>query len=305
MPLSEAGLLRTLCFYTTLGYAPTRAELMSEWDGGGNVEGGACHVMPLQDAFRSLIDRGLMVEQRGRCVLSGHEDLILEHERREALFSRKVRYARRAARWFARLSGVRFIALCNTTSLAHARDEADLDFVLITRAGTVWQTRAWSVFPFKLFRRRPHESHGRRDAVCLSFFLDDQHLDLSSLLLPDDVYFRHWFLSLLPLYDDGVGRAFWEANALILQRHPFARTWAMSPDLAVHRPRVRIPMVRLVEPVASRLQMRTFHPSIRAVMNRDTRVVVRDGVLKFHVEDGREAYREAYRALCNQYDVEA
>ncbi len=38
-------------------------------------------------------------------------------------------------------------------------------------------------------------------------------------------------------------------------------------------------------------------------MNRDTTVVVNDHVLKFHVRDGRAAYRERYVELCKRYEV--
>ena len=125
--------------------------------------------------------------------------------------------------------------------------------------------------------------------MCLSFFVDDRHLDLTTLQLAgDDVYFRHWFLSLLPLYDDGVGRELWERNAAIRARHPDARPWTVSPDVRVGSVRIRMPAFAFLEKPARWIQMRAFGPAIREAMNRDTRVVVRDGVLKFHVEDGRE-----------------
>jgi len=314
MESHETGLLRALCFHTVWGYAPTRAEVLSSWDGGlqSSPQPGLQpprfsgeNRPPLSGEYQGLLDRGMILERRGRCVFAGHEDLIAEHEQREALFPRKVRSARRATRWLCRLAGVRFVALCNTTALAQARDEGDLDFFIITRAGTIWQTRLWSVFPFKFFRRRPRESHGHRDAVCLSFFVDDRHLDLTPLQLAgDDVYFRHWFLSLLPLYDDGVGRELWERNAAIRARHPDARPWAVSPDLRVGKARIRIPAPSFLEKPARWIQTRMFIPAIREAMNRDTRVVVRDGVLKFHVEDGREKFRDHYRALCKQYGIE-
>lgn len=255
-------------------------------------------------AMRELINDGTVVEQRGRVTFAGQDALIEEHEKREALFARKIRRARRVARWLASLAGVRFVALCNTTSRAHARDEGDLDFIVIAWRGTLWQTRGWGTLPFRLMGLRPRKDRIIRDAVCLSFFLDDASLDLSSLMLPDDdPDFRHWFLNFLPLYDDGIGKYFWNANRAITQQHPFALPWVVSPDLRVRTPWLRLPMLSFLEKFARRLQERALPSAIKSRMNQDTTVIVNDHVLKFHVHDGRTSFREKYRILCEQYGV--
>jgi hypothetical protein len=297
------GLLRSLVFYSVLGYPPTRAEWFAAWDGQGEDD-----VLPTQDlleqAAEHLVALGLVVYGRGRVSLADHRSLFIEHESRERFSPRKLREAKRAARWLSRLDGVRFVALCNTSALAHGRDQADLDFFIITKAGRLWQTRGWATLPFSLLRRRPRDRQEERDAVCLSFFIDDQSLNLSPLQLPGgDVYFRYWFLSLLPLYDDGVSKDLWQANQALRSRHPFAQPWMLSPDLALPKPMLRIPSFSFLEPIASRLQASVFPPSLRAVMNQDTRVVVNDHILKFHAEDGREGFRSLYQKQCECYGI--
>jgi hypothetical protein len=241
-----------------------------------------------------LRDEGVVVERRGRCAFPESVSQIEEQQLNELYAPRKRRVARRVAQWLARLSGVRFVALCNTASLGHARDESDLDFFVITRAGTLMQTRALAALPFKLLGRRPGAAD-ERDAICLSYFISDANLSLRDhLLTPDDPYFRYWFLSLLPLYDDGVSTALWNANEEIVKRHPLAETWSVPPDFSVRTPRVRVPAIRFVESLADRIQRRAFPLMIREQMNRDTRVMVNDHVLKMHVVDGRGAYRRAY-----------
>lgn len=304
MDAASAGLVRSLIFFSCLGYPPTLEEWISGWDAGPDVSVAFPSETEVRQAATALVDAGGVVLKRGRCFFKENEIHIGVHEAREALFPRKVRVARRAVRWLSRLSGVRFVALCNTTALTHARDAGDLDFFIITKRGSLWQTRALAVLPFSLAGRRPDPHHLIRDAVCLSFFVDDAHLSLDALQLDaEDVYFRHWFLSLLPLFDDGIGHAFWEANQALKARHPFARPWVSHTELAIRAPVVRVPTLSCAEGSLSRLQRRTFPPSIRALANRDTRVVIADGVLKFHVEDGRASYWQAYHALCLSYGV--
>ncbi len=306
MDVFAEGLLRTLCFHDGWGYAPTRIELFHGWDAAPGTfppyQGGTQRGLP--SAFADLLRQNRIIEQRGRIVFPGREALIAEHEAREALFPRKIRRARSVAAWLARIDGVRFVALCNTTALSHARDGGDLDFFVMARSGTVWQSRAWATLPFKLTGSRPKIGEVHRDAVCLSFFIDDAALDLASCQLSgDDVYFRHWFLSLLPLYDDGVSADLWEANAAIRNRHPFARRWIVNADLEQKKPHVRIPTPAFLERTARSLQMSAFPDAITSIMNRDARVVLNAHTLKLHVDDGRERYREQYLARCQHYAV--
>ncbi|MEK7655206.1 MAG: O-antigen ligase family protein [Patescibacteria group bacterium] len=289
----RAMLLRTLAFHATWGHAPTRAELIATAEGSGGVS----HADVVR-ALYELIACGEVRESLGMLAFPDRQDVIDEIRACEAWRERKIRVARGVASRLARISGVRFVALCNTTALGSANDKSDVDFFVVCRKGTLFTTRGLAALPYKLSRRRPGE--GERDAVCLSYFVTDDGLDLSShMLTPDDPYFRYWFLSLLPLYDDGVSEELWLANSAITSSHPFAQKWIAPPDLEIKNGhRISPAVLRLIEPVAKYLQMRTFPSSIRSLMNRDTRVMVTDKALKFHVEDGREEIRAKYEAIC-------
>ena len=300
----RAGLLRALCFHQAWGYPPTPTELVASWDSG--LRGSATpSFLNAHQALQELVAEKRVVLERGRVVFPGQEALITEHEAREAFFPRKIRRAREVARWLVRLGGVRFVALCNTTALAHARDEGDLDLCVVTHDGSLWQTRGLAALPFKVLGMRPGASDDDRDSICLSFLLDDSALDLTGLQIgPDDPYFRHWFLSLLPLVDDGVGQTLWDANALITSRHPLASTWLSHPEIVNPLPHIRIPWSSRFESLAHRAQARVLPEVVRKEANQSTNVVVNDHVLKLHVTDNRERYRKTYEEACRLYDVE-
>lgn len=297
----RSAVLRTLAFHEAWGYAPTRPELVLTLD----AAGGRLEEEAVSRALEELRSDGTLGERSGRIGFSDSVDALAgELAVRDPLQPRKRRRAVRVARWLARLDGVRFVALANTTALGSARDGGDLDFFVIVRAGTIWTSRFLGVLPFKLFGMLPSEK-GERDAVCLSYFIADDALDLSSHRLPGgDPYFHQWFLALLPLADDGVSADLWNANAEILGRHPFARPWISPPDLRIGFPRVRIPAIRVLEPMFRRIQHRWFPPAIRERMNRDSTVVVDDSALKFHVQDGRDAYRTRYADICIRRGIE-
>lgn len=298
--LARVALLRTLTWFETLGYAPTRTELMLAVD----VERG--EVSSIVDALGRMVEDGSIVERMGRIGFPERADRIIAAIRERDVYQpRKRRRARWVASWLSRMPGVRFVALANTTALGYARDDGDLDFFVVVRAGTIWVTRLFSVFPFRLFGLTPSKGK-ERDAVCLSYFISDDELDLSSHQLSgDDPYYRYWFLSLLPLFDDGTSKTLWKANAAVRARHPLARPWVVPPDLAVRRPFIRFPSFRWFEPIARLLQMKWFPSQIRDRMNTDTTVIVNDHALKFHVTDGREEYRKSYADACRKRGIES
>lgn len=311
----RAALLRTLTWYETLGYAPTHVEL-AQTLGIGLLPPGASLALssPLvASALSDLFASGTLIQKNARVYFADTVDqLAPELASRDLFQPRKRRRAWWVTRWLACVPGVRFVALANTTALGYARDEGDLDFFVVVRAGSLWITRLLAGLPFRLLRLTPRDGY-ERDAICLSYFVADDVLDLTShQLTPDDPYFRYWFLSLLPLYDDGVSLDLWKANTKVLAQHPFARPWIAPPDLRVTSFRdrhawwqnVSMTLTRPFEPLARSIQSRWFPHQMKERMNRDTTVMISDHVLKFHVTDTRAEYREKYLAACKRRNID-
>jgi hypothetical protein len=287
-----------VAFFDVLNYAPTWVECTAwlEWDGGGGIdrqaEPSASELIEVRDA---LVFDGRLEFAFGRVALQGRlVSLASLITHRMPFLARKLRNAKRAVRWMLRCSGIRFVALVNTTAIGNARDEGDLDFFVIAKRGTIWSARLISGFPYRIFGRLSG-ANAVPDAVCLSYFITDDALDLSShTIKPDDPYYRYWFLSMLPLYDDGVSEELWNTNTLIRERHPFATRWEMASDFCVRAPILRLPSFRWFERIARGFQFGWFPKQIADRMNRDTSVLVTDSVLKFHVDDRRAEYRQEY-----------
>jgi hypothetical protein len=306
-PLIQEALLRTVAFFDVLDYAPTWSECAAwvEWKAASGFE---CPSPPTGEELLDTRDR-LLEDRRiemgmGRVALHGRLGRLLAISfDRMPLQARKLRRARRVARALARIGAVRFVALANTTALGNARDAADLDFFVITSAGHLWTARLLAAGPYRLLGRLS-KPDGAPDAVCLSYFISDASLDLAShMLTPDDPYFRYWFLSLLPLYDDGVGQDLWEANRGLRAVHPRATKWMAIGQTESGRkptaesrkptlpPRLRIPTPAKLEQITRPLQLRWFPQNIRTRMNADSSVIVSDQALKFHVDDARLTFR--------------
>lgn len=290
----RAYLLRSLCFFDALGYAPTRVECLL-----------ACEGRVDPSTLQALFDEGIIAEQAGRLGFSGRLDALVSLvQERDRFVARKLRRARMVARWLSFFGGIRFVALANTTAWGYASDGGDLDFFIIVRRGSIWQSRLFAVFPFKFLGWLPGPEESP-DAVCLSYFVADDALDLSSHQIGgDDPYFRHWFFALLPLLDDGVSPELWQINSDLIQKQPSQRPWQIAQDLRVPIPRFRLPIFSFFEWIAQCIQRAWFPSRIREMENVDSRVMVSDQVLKFHTDDGRELYRERYIQRLTEYGLE-
>ena len=214
---------------------------------------------------------------------------------------RKSRRASRFAKFASRLPWVKMIAVCNSLAFSFTNDESDIDLFVVTERGTIWSTRLILAGALAFMRARPGER--AKDPLCLSFFVADDRLDLSSVKIgPKDPYLMFWIATLSPVLDRGD----------VLAKLRVANGW-MRPDLprayGVRRaqpyvaPSVRtFPVLFSIERIAERMQRARFPLALRTMMNTDTRVVVTDGMLKFHHNDRRQDILETYETLLSKLD---
>jgi hypothetical protein len=104
-------------------------------------------------------------------------------------------------------------------------------------------------------------------------------MDISRFALPGgDPYMDFWIATLLPLYD--AGGVFDEFRKVNEGRGLEGRKSGKASGR--------------IERLAKNIQMRKFPERIRSMANVDSRVVISDDVLKFHVNDRREAFKERF-----------
>lgn len=228
--------------------------------------------------------------------LAGREALVEKRERRHRHAEKKFARARKVARFLRLLPSVRLVAVCNSLAITAADEGSDIDLFVVARAGTVWATRFVVAGALAILGLRPDE-RTHADKVCMSFYVAEPQQDLSRFALsPEDTYLRYWTATLVPLYDAGGAFArFMEANAWVRERlpgasAPSARTIAGPPRWTAPF----LPLLRLAEKPLRRLQTRMFPEDIAKLANRDSRVVVEGGVLKFHVNDRRAEYQRRF-----------
>ena len=240
---------------------------------------------------RITTKHGFIAPQDAEHLIEDRQDRFLDGVRK----FKKVRRVRFVLRLIPFIKGV---AICNTLSWMNTTKTSDIDFFIITKSNSVWSTRFFSVLPF--FFKRPHR--GGRDPLCFSFFVDEHHLNLSSVCIENDIYNAMWVQSLIPILgDDVIWESFRQANAWSTEftpqssfAHPIPRRFNVSGK------RFTMSSPKILERLLERVQRWRFPDSIRELENTSTRVVIQNHILKFHVADGRKPFADLYRKLMNK-----
>lgn len=297
------SLLATLAFFDLFDYPLTFAELLRHRY---KLEGErSSEAWNASDAMEALKDAAFG-QKDGFWFLAGREEIAATRQRRFRLSAKKQARAKRVAAFLRCLPSVRMVAVCNSLAIANADHESDIDLFVVCRTGTLWATRLLVVGALALLGLRPTEqSHA--DKVCMSFFVSETALDLSCYALEQgDTYLRYWIATLAPVYDHGGTYVrFMNANAWTHDILPGTRPDSVSGS-AAEPPRWSaplLPVLRGLDAAARRLQMRKFPAQIVSMANVDSRVVVSDDVLKFHVGDRRAEFERRFREKLNELGI--
>lgn len=107
---------------------------------------------------------------------------------------------------------IRMVAVCNNLAFGKIDEKSDIDLFIIAKSGRLFTVRILVTLILHILGVRRHGSKiaGR---FCLSFFVDDDFLDLSKIALQNDIYLAFWIKSMIPLIDDGISEKFLIINS--------------------------------------------------------------------------------------------
>jgi len=294
----ELAVYRTLCWFSVFSHPLTRFELwkwllkperpydLSEVDSVLTQSSWLFERFSTSDGFYTLKQETpySLVSQRRKQFLDG---------------MRKYRKLRRACSFFKCLPGVRAIAAVNSLAWWTTTSESDIDLFIVTQSKKIWSSRFFLVLPFLFFGNRPSQQIKTpvSDPFCFSFFVTKNALQLEALKWnEDDYYLAYWVKSMVPLFDRE--EVFGELVSL--------NRWA-THFLPNAQPRVTHPLHRscrvflfpfqwsFLEPLFRFFQLNRLPSSLRALANKDSRVVVTDDMLKFHENDRRASFLRQFQ----------
>lgn len=295
----RGAILRVVAFFDVFEFPLTATEIWKFCD----------YQCGLDEILSFLNNDGDLLEERdGFYFLPGRESLYRQRQERSVIAKKKQKKALRIARIFSFIPWIKMIAISNVIGRNNMKEESDIDVFIITESKRIWITRFVTVALVKILGLRP-ELNNVKDKICLSFFVTTDTLNLQNLMMADDVYFNYWLANLLPIYcrDDYYHKLI-QDNTWLLDKMPNWSEMIGENDLLINRENsvfYRDVIDLLVGGLDANLknyQLRVMSPTLKELMNKDTRVVVNDGVLKLISNDRREYYRDLYLMKLRQLD---
>ncbi|MBI4092383.1 MAG: hypothetical protein HY420_00475 [Candidatus Kerfeldbacteria bacterium] len=309
-PELERSILATLAYFDVFDY-PLRVEEVWQWlYAVGHDEAEVVKTAQPVDVHRGLNDlvkRGVVDRAGSFVMLPGRSAIVATRMARKAACQRKWRRARFVSSLLRFVPFVRFVGVVNTLAIDNAKPESDIDFFIIVKSGRIWMTRAAvTLLVHTLGIRR----HGNRvtNRVCLSLYMSDGNLSMERYSLEQsDPYLTFWSTQVVPLFDrGGTWEQFRRANIWVMEKIPngFAVTPApFRGDLVMAKLwrgawewLLGGRLGNALERVARFLQLKFMERKRQSRRLRPTTdVVVNDEIMKFHEQDRRQYYRDAFR----------
>lgn len=234
--------------------------------------------------------------------LKDTEEWVKSREKKYIDAQRKHTKALSIASWLMRIPSITGIAVCNSLAWHATTKESDIDLFIVTQPGKIWAARFFSTIPLRLLRMRPGEAG--QDPVCLSFFIDEESLDIGSLQEGDeDWYLAYWGASLQWIAGkENRGEEFFEKNTWIRAILPNALPVRRPAHMKTKPELVRAPLF-IPEKLAKHVQERLFSKHIQEKQNKSSHVVINDHMLKFHDDDRRAAISAFVRLHMQQAGI--
>ncbi|MDD5290286.1 MAG: hypothetical protein PHT40_03785 [Patescibacteria group bacterium] len=275
--------------------------------------------------IEKLLSKNLIIHQNSFYFLPGREKIIGTRKERAIESERKLKRARRAAKFLGILPFIKAVVVCNVLGYKNAKAEDDIDFLIITAPKRIWATRWFATGFFKILNLRPNKKT-IRDKFCFSFYLAEDGLNLEKIKLADDPYLTWWFTGLIPLYDaGGIFEKFIKENEWVEKwlpnNHPGSLSLATPPskggDTVVAilpfrrgglRQRSEGGVVGLFlkkvwqffaaiwpDKFYQKIQLWIMPRQLKELANKTQGVIISDQILKFHLVDRRAEFAEKYQ----------
>ncbi len=288
----KKSILKTIVFFDLFDYPLTQFEIWKYI----KLKTSLFSVMNiLNNAKFSIIN-----EKNGFYFLNGRKNIIKTRMERNDYACDKLKKANKIAKIFRNIPAIKMISVSNIIGALNLREGSDIDLFIIVDKNKIWRTRFLCVIILELLNLRPSPGN-EKDKICLSFFLCTNNLDVKNLRLEDDIYFNYWIINLVPIYNiNYTYEKFISTNNWIKDEFP---NWKMVKS--GHRYFTEKGSNFLIkfflfflglpgEFFLKKIQIWKFAKIIKDNMNRDTRVVVNDDILKLHVTDRRKKYKRKF-----------
>ncbi|MDP3970689.1 MAG: hypothetical protein Q8P90_03240 [bacterium] len=246
--------------------------------------------------------------QQGLIFFQGRENLIKIRKERYLESERKFKKRMPFIKLLTYLPHVEAIFIVNSLAYQNAKNESDVDLLIISKSGKIWSTRFFTTTVAKLLGIRPKPNY-TKDTLCLSFYLDASALAMHDLMnSSDDVYEIYWLRQLLPIYDpNNYAKKIFESNQWVEPYLPNAKRVLQHPHRIIkhtiwHSLIQNMLGIFTPEKILKKIQLAILPEQLKKLSGpvESSVVVLSDLLLKFHINDPRPEWTKQWEEKIKQ-----
>ncbi len=305
----QEAIIRTVAFFDLFEFPLTKFEI---WKYLWSPDGAPVGLFEIETMIGELISSRKIEEKFGFCFLPGRDSTVAVRQTSYNLAQKKIKIAVRAAHWLKYFVGVKMVAVVNSVVLGSVKKSSDIDLFIVTARNRIWLSRLVVTALVEMLGLRRHGDK-ITDRLCLSFYADEDRLEMENLLLPVDPYFCYWLATLTPIYDDGRYGPLLEKNrwlgrylpnyfaGAVGDRYRVLDSWPARLTKFLDGLWFNSIIGRWCERGAKKMQLKKMSLNRESLAGRnDSRVVISDRILKFHESDRRQEFLDRWQEKCGQ-----
>ncbi len=196
---------------------------------------------------------------------------------------------------------LRLVAVCNNLAFSKINKKSDIDLFIIARENRLFIVRLFLTFVLQILRVRRHRNKisGR---FCLSFFVDDSFLDLSSIAIENDIYLAFWIKSMKPIIDDGISNDFLLKNLWACEYFENKNDFELDLSKKIKNKSFLKKFFEFIlnrgfgDFLENKLKKWQINRAKKKALQADenSSLIINENILKFHNLDRRKEYRNKW-----------
>ena len=309
----EKSILKTIAFGDIFNYPLTTTEIYKWLFKPEKIKGQYPSLFAIRNTLKnSEIIKEKISQKEGFYYMKGRRSIIYLRKQNNNLAESKFSRIVSLIKIYRFIPFVRMIAVCNSLAISNANENSDIDLFIIAKKDKIWLARFFTVILVKFFDLRPRKDKSK-DTFCLSFFIDEDYLNIKNIILNNnDIYLPHWIQQLVPIYNpDYLYEKFMKANEWYKEYLPngynnefvyeVKETYLSRFYNIIISSFFSIPFISYyLHNILRKIQILIIDRNLKSLVNLNTKVIVNNQMLKFHDNDRREIFYKKWKERVNK-----
>jgi hypothetical protein len=200
---------------------------------------------------------------------------------------------------------IKMIAIVNSKAFNPEKEGSDIDLFIITKTNRLFLARTILTLYFQILGKR-RSGKEIKNKFCLSFFVDEQAMDLEKIKLKNDFYLYFWILAMKPIFGIKTFFSLLDENTWIAKEFGKSDIFPNLNDLQETKIThkifksftegiIEIFGAELFEAILRNWQLKRIQKKLSQMQVTEKAVFASSKILKFHDKDRRAQYNEELR----------